>query len=281
MGYGPAPPPPPVGPPPPPPPPLPGPPQLPGPPPPTGRPNRAPIVGLVAVLAVVGILALVVVLADDDDGDEEATEQVTGNTCEASLPVELQLVECGYAVSPGDFDNVASAAFVLENVSSQPVTSVRFEIMARTGGGGEAHGSFLLTYLAPGERSAGGYEPLSPPPDVVDGVTISYAGGPLTPPAPDYVPIGTLSVSDVEIGPGAGDDARVTYSVTSAMDRRISVVVTAIFRDRDGAIIGYGEDVPGDIEPEGSLAGQVSARVPNVADVDLYAHPFGPAPLSD
>jgi len=62
------------------------------------------------------------------------------------------------------------------------------------------------------------------------------------------------------------------------MDRRVQVSVHAIFRDRDGAIIGYGEDVPGEIEPAGTLAGQVNTQVPNVADVNVYARPAGPAP---
>jgi hypothetical protein len=166
-------------------------------------------VALVAVVALVGVVVAVTLADDDDDDDgagsedEGATEQATGDTCAASLPAELQLADCGYAVSPSDFDNVASVGFVLENVSSQPVTNVLLDITARTGGGGEASGTFLLGYLAPGEQSAGGYEGLSPPPDVVDGVTISYSGGPAAPPplASDYSPLGTLSVSDVEIGP--------------------------------------------------------------------------------
>lgn len=233
---------------------------------------------LLLALGAVGVLA--VARADDDDdggtsGDPGPVEQATGDSCVASLPAELQLADCGYAVSPGDFDDFGSVGFVLENVSSQPVTNVLFDITARTASGAEASGSFLLGYLAPGERSAGGYAVLGPAHDDIEAVTISSTEGPSTP-SPlnsDYLPLGTLSVTDVEIVPGPGNEARVTYLVTSAMDRRVQASVHAILRNGDGAIIGYAADIPGEIEPGGTIAGDVSTRVPNVAAADVYARP--------
>lgn len=249
---------------------------------------------IVVVGVIIGGAAIFASMGDDDDsgstgnggssGDGSGLTAEVGDTCEADLPPELQLVECGYSVFTGidDFDNTeVSVGFVIENVGTETISLPAFDIEGIESSAIETHriGLVSVGLVKPGEQTGIGRSTTIVPPGTVDSVRITYSGPPPSPPFGDTVPLGVLAVSNVNIEPGVeiglgGDGSegtRIRYAITSEMDRRVNMDVNAIFRNEQGAIIGHGAGPPEGVQPGQAIEGEIETRVPNIADAQIYA----------
>lgn len=271
--------------------------------PPRRSSGKAVLVVLGALVIVLGLIGGAALFArgigDDDDGGSGRNGggngsgsqsqdggaggdggQVVGDNCEANLPPELNLVECGFSVSTqgeGMTVTEASVGYMVENVSGETITVGGIDIEGADAEGDPVRLAGLSTtaLLHPGERLAlGGSGLLTAPADDLDFVMIAGDNALVSRPFPEMIPGGVLRVSDVavesdvEMGPGELG-AQISYTVTSEMDRRVNATAHVLLRNDQGAIIGYTSD-PVVLQPSQSVDREVAAAVPNVVDVEVH-----------
>lgn len=218
---------------------------------------------------------------DDGDGDATGGGQAVGDNCEADLPPELSLVECGYSVTTqgeGMTFQSASVGYVVENVSGETITVGGIDLEGADTGGDPVTLTGLSSpgVLHPGQRIAlGGSGTLPSEGDGLDFVMISGDNALINRPLPETVPLGELSVSNisadsgVEVGMGE-EGTRISYTLTSRMDRRVNATAHVLLRNDQGAIVGYANETLV-LEDGQSVDREIEVPVPNVADVEIYA----------